>query len=141
MIEDFYEKGMTFAELSRKYGRSETRCRQIIRKYAIDYRAQNGSARQVKKPSPEERAHSRGKPLSTQHMLLGIRIQRYLDYNVMSASAFGMMLSPMKSGNLINRAVAGTYDWTLVELQNLAQFFNCEIDDLWKQEDIHRAFA
>lgn len=136
LIEDFFEHGLSYAELARKYGRHETTCRKTVAAYRVQYQASHeGVPRQRSVTPRNSKSASTGKPLSLGHCAIGIRIARYMQRERIGATGFGMLLRPMKGPSIVNLAVTGTYDWTLSDLQGLSMFFNLPFDRLTLMEN------
>jgi hypothetical protein len=140
VIEDYFENGFSYAGLAQKYGRDCSSCRKTISAYKMQYRADNGADRVRKIIPTNSKGTTTGKPLSLGHSAIGVRVGRYMQRHKISATAFGMLMQPMKSPSNVNLAVIGAYDWTLSDLQALSLFFDVPFDRLMLMEAEH-AFA
>lgn len=132
VIEDYFDNGFSYADLSRKYGRHESSCRKTISAYKAQYRASTGVNRDRKiiPTNSNSKSAATAKPLSMGHSAIGVRVARYMQAHRLSATGFGMLMEPMKSPSTINLAVIGAYDWTLSDLQRLSTFFNVPFERL-----------
>jgi len=122
IIEDFFTRGLSYKDLARKYGRDETTCRRHVLHYQQQYENTHGHRRQRDRlPVNKSRRNPDVRPLTTEHSAIGLHIDRFMDRKGITPTSFGMLLTPMKSPSLINDAVAGNYDWTLTEINNLTE--------------------
>lgn len=136
-IEDYFESGLSYANLAQKYGRDVSTLRKVIAAYRASHQETHGRDRERKVVPTNSKPTITGKPLSLSHSAIGVRLGRYMQRNGLQATAMGMLLEPMKSPNSINLAVIGAYDWTLCDLQSLAVFLGVPFDRLMLMEPEH----
>lgn len=143
LIEDFFTRGLSYRDLARKYGRDETTCRRHILHYQRQYELDHGRRRDRDVlPVNRNKRDPEARPLSLNHAAIGMHMSRFMDRipGDRTATAFGMLLTPMKSAAVINDALAGQYDWRLTELDNLAKVLGMTRDQLLTMES-QRALA
>ncbi len=136
-IEDYFESGLSYASIAQKYGRDVSTFRKVIAAYRDHYREVHGRDRERKVVPTNSKPTVTGKPLSLSHSAVGVRLGRYMQRHGLQATAMGMLLQPMKSPNSINLAVIGAFDWTLSDLQSLAEFLAVPFDRLMLMESEH----
>lgn len=136
-IEDYFESGLSYATIAQKYGRDISTLRKVISAYRANHRETHGRDRERKVVPTNSKPTIGGKPLSLSHSAIGVRLGRHMQRHGLQATAMGMLLEPMKSPNSINLAVIGAYDWTLCDLQSLAEFLGVPFDRLMLMESEH----
>ncbi|MFN4091666.1 MAG: hypothetical protein ACK4FG_02065 [Brevundimonas sp.] len=131
IVEDYYENGLSQAELSRKYDYDIVSIRKSLAAYAFRFAQENNGCKRERKivPKPSCSVADR-RPLSTSHSAIGLHLTRYMNRHGLEARELGMLLKPMKSTRTINKAVMGLYDWTLFEMQGLTTFLDLSMEEL-----------
>jgi transposase len=126
IIDGYFEQGQSYATLAKGYGVDVSTVKKII----LAYRMREGE--RVRKIQPVDPRSADAKPLSYEHWLVSLAVERFMTENgkEMTATKFGSLLNPPMGCQRVTRIRQGAYDLTLLEVKSIAEGMGITFNEL-----------
>lgn len=116
IINDYYELGLSYAELAKKYGYSTD----MVKKTIARDRLENGPRDRKSEPVDPRRRGER-KALSYEHFCIGLHVARHIKDNGITPTIFGRLGKLAASRVRVGQIIDGVHDLTLLERDAIAE--------------------